>query len=211
MEISWLSHAAFKIKTNSGKIIYLDPFKISNDAEKADIIVSSHGHSDHFSRLDIKKLMRETTILLGPKCISGKLEKFKGEVLNLNEVFEVDDIKVELVPAYTIQKSTHPKDAGGVGIIIETEGKTVYHAGDTELIPEMKELRARNINVALLPCGSKYTMDFEESTNAALEIYPEIVVPMHNWNMELNEYKKIMEEKEPKIKVEILENKVLKL
>ena len=70
MEITWLSHAAFKIKTESGKIIYLDPYKMSKDAEKADIIVSSHSHGDHFSSRDIKKLMKDSTIVIGPESLS---------------------------------------------------------------------------------------------------------------------------------------------
>ena len=69
MEITWLSHAAFKIKTESGKIIYLDPYKIAKDAEKADIIVSSHSHGDHFSKRYIKKLMKDTTVFLGPESL----------------------------------------------------------------------------------------------------------------------------------------------
>ena len=209
MEIFWISHAAFKIKTDNGKVIYLDPYQIPKDAEKADIIISSHSHGDHFDNRSIKTIIKDSSILLGPVSISNNLKKFNGKGLKFGEVFEVDDIKIELVPSYTIKKGTHPKSSEWAGVIIEVEGKRIYHAGDTERIPEMKDLE--NITVALLPCGGRFTMDYEESCLSALDIKPEIVIPMHNWGSDLNEYKELMEKKDPNIKVEILENKSLKI
>ena len=134
--------------------------------------------------------------------------------LSLNAQGSVDkDIffNGELFPAYTIKKKTHPKSNGWAGTIIESAGRSVYHAGDTEQIPEMKDLAKRNITVALIPCGGTYTMDMEEATDAAMDIQPEIVVPMHSWGADLNKFKEIMNTKDPNIKVEILENKSLKI
>ncbi len=211
MEIFWLGHASFKIKMFSGRIIYLDPYNIKNGEEKADIIVSSHSHGDHFSRSDIKKIWKDDTILLGPVSIADSLIKFDGQALEIGEEFAYKDFKIELFPAYTIKKGTHPKSNNWVGTIIESAGKSVYHAGDTERIPEMKELADRKITVALLPCGGTYTMDFEEATDAALDIQPEIVVPMHNWEKDLNPFRELMAKKDSKIKVEILTKKSLKI
>ncbi len=211
MEIFWLGHASFKIKMFSGRIIYLDPYNIKNGEEKADIIVSSHSHGDHFSRSDIKKIWKDDTILLGPVSIADSLKKFDGQVLEIGEEFAYKDFTIELFPAYTIKKGTHPKSNNWVGTIIESAGKSVYHAGDTERIPEMKELASRKITVALLPCGGTYTMDFEEATDAALDIQPEIVVPMHNWEKDLNPFRELMAKKDSKIKVEILTKKSLKI
>jgi len=211
MEIIWLGHASFKIKMFSGRIIYLDPYNIKDGEEKADIIVSSHTHGDHFSRSDIKKIWQEDTILLGPASIESSLKKFDGQGLEIGEVFAYKDLSIELFPAYTIKKITHPKSNNWTGTIIESAGKSVYHAGDTERIPEMKDLKKRNITVALLPCGGTYTMDFEEASDAAVDIQPEIVVPMHNWKKDLNSFKDIMAKKDSKIKVEILTEKSLKI
>ncbi len=211
MEIFWLGHACFKIKMFSGRIIYLDPYNIKDGEEKADIIVSSHTHGDHFSRSDIKKIWGDDTILLGPASIESSLKKFNGQALEIGEVFAYKDFAIELFPAYTIEKSTHPKSNNWTGTIIESAGKSVYHAGDTERIPEMKDLKKRNITVALLPCGGTYTMDFEEASDAAVDIQPEIVVPMHNWEKDLNSFKDIMAKKDSKIKVEILTEKFLKI
>jgi len=211
MEIFWLGHAAFKIKMFSGRIIYLDPYNIKDGEEKADIIVSSHTHGDHFSKSDIKKIWGDSTILLGPASIQSSLQKFNGQALEIGDAFAYKDFSIELFPAYTIKKVTHPKSSNWSGTIIESAGKSVYHAGDTERIPEMKDLKDRKITVALLPCGGTYTMDFEEATDAAVDIQPEIVVPMHNWEKDLNSFKDIMAKKDPNIKVEILTEKSLKI
>ena len=120
----------------------------------------------------IKKLMKDSTIVIGPESLSHDLEQFNGKALKIGEFYEFKDIKISLIPAYTIKKGTHPKSAGGAGTIIETEGKRIYHAGDTERIPEMKDLK--DITVALLPCGGSFTMDFEESTDCALDFKPQI-------------------------------------
>jgi len=179
LEIFWTGHASFKIKTENGKIIYLDPYQLGDNEEKADIVVASHSHFDHFSKGDIEKIRKESTLVLGPESIARNLKKFNGKGLKIGEIFEIDDIKIELVPSYTIKKPTHPKSSEWVGTIIEYGGKTVYHVGDSERIPEMKELAKRNLTVALIPCGGTYTMDFEESTDSTVDINPEIAVPMH--------------------------------
>ncbi|HUW89837.1 MAG TPA: MBL fold metallo-hydrolase [Candidatus Nanopelagicaceae bacterium] len=211
MEIIWLGHACFKIKMFSGRVIYLDPYNIKDGEEKADIIVSSHTHGDHFSKSDIKKIWQDDTVLLGPISIANSLKKFGGQGLEIGEEFAYKDLSIELFPAYTIEKITHPKSNNWTGTIIESAGKIVYHAGDTERIPEMKDLKTRNITVALLPCGGTYTMDFEEASNAAVDIQPEIVVPMHNWEKDLNIFKEIMAKKDSNIRVEILTEKSLKI
>jgi L-ascorbate metabolism protein UlaG (beta-lactamase superfamily) len=208
-KLIWLGHACFKIVTRGGRIIYLDPYKVSKDEEKADFIVTSHTHGDHFSKSDIKKLWKEETILLGPESIASSLKDFKGQSLKIGKPVTYKDFTIELFPAYTIIKPTHPKSNGWTGTIIESAGKSIYHAGDTERIPEMKALAKRKITVALLPCGGTYTMDFEEASDAAIDIQPQMVVPMHNWDKDLKEFEKIMNRKDSNIKVEILENKTL--
>ncbi len=211
MEIFWLGHAAFKIITSNSKIIYLDPYNVKKDDEKADIIISSHSHYDHFSKGDIKKLLKDDTVLIGPTSIENDLKKLNGKPLKIGESLEHEGINIKLVPSYTVKKGTHPKSNEWAGSVIEAGGKSVYHAGDTGRIPEMKELANRNITVALLPCGGKFTMDFDEATDCALDIKPEIVVPMHSWGTDLNPFKDIMAKKDPNIKVEILDNKTLKI
>ncbi len=209
MKIKWISHACFQIITKSGKVMYLDPYEIPTGLEKADIIISSHSHGDHMDGASIREISKDSTIVIGPKSESGNLKKFNGKGLKFGEIFEVEDVKIQLVPAYTIKKSTHPKNREWAGIIIEAEGKRIYHAGDTERIPEMKDLK--DIDVAMLPCGGTYTMDFDESTDAVVDINPKIAIPMHNWGKDLSQFKEILKNKNPNITVEILEDKDLQL
>lgn len=216
MEIIWLKHSAFKIKAN-GKIIYLDPFKISKNEEKADIIICSHEHFDHFDEKSIKELLKDSTKLFGPSSISKSLKKFNGKGLDLYNPHKInDDITIEFIPAYNLKRIRpgtnevfHPKEKKWAGTILEIEGKKIYHAGDTEKIPEMKELASRNIDIAMLPCGGQYTMDFEESSDSAIDINPKIVIPMHNWEKKIDDYKEILAEKNPDIIVEDLSKKTL--
>ncbi len=205
MEITWLGHAAFKIKTPSGRIIYLDPYQIKKGEEKADIIVSTHSHSDHFDSSSIQNLMKDDTVVIGPESIASSLQKFDGTPLKLGDSFDYKDLSIELVPAYNIKKPNHPKRNKWAGIIVTTEDKSVYHAGDTERIPEMKDLANRNITVAMMPCGGTYTMDFDEATDSIVDVKPKIAIPMHNWGKDLTKFKELIEKKDPSIKVEILE------
>ncbi|MFX1469848.1 MAG: MBL fold metallo-hydrolase [Promethearchaeota archaeon] len=204
MDIYWLGHAAFKLKTASGRIIYLDPYQIKEGEEKADIIVSTHSHGDHFDSSSIKILMKDDTVLIGPESIASSLQKFNGKPLKLGDSFDYKDLSIELVPAYNIKKPNHPKRNKWAGIIVTAEDKSVYHAGDTERIPEMKDLASRNITVALMPCGGTYTMDFDEATDSIIDVKPRFAVPMHNWGKDLTKFKKLLEKKDPSIKVEIL-------
>jgi L-ascorbate metabolism protein UlaG (beta-lactamase superfamily) len=204
MEITWLGHAAFKVKTHSGIIIYLDPYQIKKGEEKADIIVSTHSHGDHFDSSSIEKLMKDDTIVIGPESIASSLQKFNGTALKLGDTFDYKDLSIELVPAYNIKKPNHPKRNRWAGIIVTSEDKRIYHAGDTERIPEMKDLANRNITVAMMPCGGTYTMDFDEATDSIIDVKPKIAIPMHNWGKDLTKFKDLLEKKDPNIKTEIL-------
>lgn len=216
MEIVWLGHAAFKVKTQ-GKIVYFDPYKVPKNEEKADIIISSHSHGDHFDKKSIKRIMKETTKVFGPKSMQQELDKFDGEGLEFFTPRAVDGIEIELVPAYNIKRKRdsgepfHPKESKWAGTVLKSEGKTLYHAGDTEKIPMMRDLRSKNIDVGFIPCGGTYTMDFEEASDAAVDIDPKIVVPMHNWDKDISKFKEILAKKNRDIKVEVLKDKSLKL
>lgn len=172
-------HACVKIKGE--KVIYIDPFQLKEE-EKADLILITHGHYDHCSIEDIKKISTaQTTIIITPDCQS-KLppERVKaGEVKMIRPRMEltVKGTRIEAVPAYNLKKDFHQKEEEWVGYIVNIEGKRMYHAGDTDLIPEMHSLK--NIDVAFLPVGGTYTMDAKEAANAANIIQPKIAVPIH--------------------------------
>ena len=170
MEIKWMGHASFEIKVN-GKIIYIDPY-FGEYTDKADIILISHGHYDHSSAEKVKDARVDSTIILTTKEVTPHLD---GTIMNAGDKKEIGNIKIEAVPAYNIGKDFHPKGTG-LGFIIEADNKKVYFAGDTDLIPEMKEIKA---DVVLLPVGGTYTMNAKEAAEAVLTIRPNIAIPMH--------------------------------
>jgi len=177
INIQHISHSAFKL--SDGKVIYIDPFNIK-DNDPADIILITHSHYDHCSIKDIQKIVKEgTEIFITPDCQS-KLNHFDNVKVNLvqpNKVYTSGNIKIETIPAYNINKKFHPRANDWVGYILTVNNKRVYHAGDTDFIPEMKSLKG--IDIALLPIGGTYTMDVDEAAGAANSFRPKILVPMH--------------------------------
>jgi len=167
--ITWLGHASFMLKGE--RIVYIDPFRI-RPMEKADIILITHGHYDHCSPEDVKRISKADTIVIGPPdCACATKHLSPGEKLSIGTIV------VEAVPAYNLNKDFHPKFNKWVGYIITIEGKRIYHAGDTDFIPEMRNLK--DIDIALLPVGGTYTMTAEEAADAANSFMPKIAVPMH--------------------------------
>lgn len=174
--IKWLGHASFEITGN--KKIYIDPFVLPDNASKADYTLITHSHYDHCAADNVKKIQKNDTRIIGTmdciKNLTGRTNSIKP-----GESFDYPDgIKVIAVPAYNINKSFHP-EGSGVGFVISIKGKTIYHAGDTDFIPEMSSLDKDNIDVALLPVGGTYTMTADEAAEAAKAIKPKIAVPMH--------------------------------
>ncbi|MCM8804942.1 MAG: MBL fold metallo-hydrolase [Candidatus Omnitrophica bacterium] len=172
--IKWLGHASVLISFG-GKNIYIDPWKLIKDQIKADLICITHSHYDHFSPDDINKISKKDTVITGPHDImklkvGEKIEIKPGQEVNLNWV------KVKGVPAYNINKHFHQKDNNWLGYIIEIGGNRIYIAGDTDFIPEMKEISA---DIVILPVGGTYTMTAEEAANAVNTIKPKIAIPYH--------------------------------
>jgi L-ascorbate metabolism protein UlaG (beta-lactamase superfamily) len=170
--LTWLGHASFKLKAGE-KIIYIDPWKVKKD--EADLILITHSHFDHLSPDDVRRIQKKETVILTTRDSAVKL---KGDIriVKPGDKITVDDIEVETVPAYNIGKSYHPKTSGWVGFIVNAGGRRIYHAGDTDAIPEMKRL---STDVAFLPVGGTYTMTAEEAAEIANQFKPKSVVPMH--------------------------------
>jgi L-ascorbate metabolism protein UlaG (beta-lactamase superfamily) len=179
-----------------GKTIYIDPSE-GEYAEKADLILVTHIHHDHCDVSKINLIRRADTTVVAPSdCVStigGRVKSLKP-----GEKAVVDDITVEAVEAYNYKRFRsvgvpyHPKGLG-VGYLLTAEGKTLYHAGDTDFIPEMKALAARRIDLALLPSGGTYTMDNSDAVEATLAINPKNVVPMHRWDTNPEDFRRGVE------------------
>ena len=202
--IKLLAHASFEIKAEN-KIVYVDLEEHGKPSDKADLILVTHSHPDHFDLSKIKKVRKEGTVVIAPAdCVSkigGNIKTLKPE-----EETTVDGITVKAVEAYNYKRFRspgnpfHPKGFG-VGYLIVVGGKTIYHAGDTDFIPEMRQVG--HVDVALLPTGDTYTMDNAEAALAAVDINPKTAIPMHHWNTNPEEFKKKVEASS-KVKVLIL-------
>lgn len=177
--IHWLGQSAVKIDA-PGKVIYIDPYRLKG-GDRADLILITHAHSDHFSPPDINKILSEGTIVIAPQdCLQQikNLESEKTVVLKPGMKKQFGDILIEAVPAYNVVKTSfHPRANQWVGYVITIQGIRIYHAGDTERIPEMKDVRC---DIAMLPLGQTYTMNsIQEAADAALDIKPKVVIPIH--------------------------------
>jgi len=192
--IKWLSHSGFQISNNE-TIVYVDLEENSPVTKKADVILITHSHFDHCHPAKVKEASKESTMIIAPEDCSSKLNR-NVRTLKPGEEETYGKIKVRAVEAYNHKRFRspgnpyHPKGFG-VGYLIEVDGKTIYHAGDTDFIPEMNELGS--IDVALLPSGDTYTMDNSDAAEAALAINPKVAVPMHRWDMDPQEFKQKVE------------------
>ena len=178
-DITVLCHSS--IKMNKEKVIYIDPFKIDKNYNDADIIFITHDHYDHYSEEDIDRVKKEDTVIIVPEELLTKVLRkgFRQDYIITvlpNQKYMVEGIKFETVPAYNTNKQFHPKENEWVGYIIEIKGIRYYIAGDTDITEENKKVKC---DVAFVPVGGTYTMDFKEAANLINEIQPKIAVPIH--------------------------------
>ncbi len=178
--IHWFGQAAVKIEMD-GKSLYIDPWQLEKD-DPADFIFITHAHDDHLSPNDIRKVMKDSTVFFAPKDVAETLQKQfeKATVIAVEPGMkqEQDGLSIEVVPAYNVTKTDfHPKANNWVGYMFTIDGVRIYHAGDTERIPEMKDMAC---DIALLPLGQTYTMNtVQDAVDAALDVKATIAIPIH--------------------------------
>ena len=183
-QLNWLGHSGFRIRAG-GAVVYVDPYRVSEGAPPADLILITHGHYDHFSPQDVERLSTRSTRLVGPPAVA---ERARGRVHSIapGETLEdelVRGVHVSAVAAYNTSKRDaegnpfHPPEAGWVGYELNVRGERLYHSGDTDVIPEMDAVSG--VDVALLPVSGTYVMTAGEAAEAARRIQPGVAVPMH--------------------------------
>ena len=171
-KIFWLGHSSVKITGEA--ILYIDPWKIEG-GEGADIILISHSHHDHLSPDDVKKIQKEETVIVTTKDCARSLS---GDVriVKPGDKLVIHDITVEVVPSYNLNKAFHPESEKWIGFIVTMGGKRIYYCGDTDFIPEMRDIRA---DIVIAPVGGTYTMTAEDASRAVNVIKPEAAIPIH--------------------------------
>ena len=180
MNIDVLCHSSIRIEAQ-GKIIYLDPFKIKENRNDADIIAITHSHYDHFSEEDILKVKNaKTKVLVTNDLFQKTLELgFNKEDITIvrpNKPYQVLDVEINTIPAYNENKKFHPKENNWVGYILNLENKKTYIAGDTDVTEENKNIKC---DIAVVPVGGTYTMNYEEAAELVNIIKPEKTIPTH--------------------------------
>ncbi len=177
--IEVLLHSSIKISKE--KVIYIDPFKIDKNYNDADIIFITHSHYDHYSIEDINKIKKEDTIIVEPKDLLEKTlnDGFKKDsiiTVEPNNKYIVQNINFTTIPAYNLEKQFHPKENQWVGYIIQINNINYYIAGDTDITDENRKVKC---DIAFIPVGGTYTMNFNEAAQLANEISPKIAIPIH--------------------------------
>jgi len=178
--VHWLGHDSFRIDGSS--TLYVDPWKLPAGQPPATGVLVTHEHYDHLSADDIAKVAAAGTVVVGPPAVTAAVRGLPTLTVRPGETVEVGTAMVTAVPAYNVDKFKkpgavyHPRDEGHVGYIVEMDGLRIYHAGDTDAIPEMRDI---DVDVALLPVGGTYTMTAEEAAEACTMLRAAVVVPMH--------------------------------
>jgi len=186
VKLYWLGHDSFKIEFKNLKV-YIDPFKINED--KTDLVLITHDHFDHCSLEDLKKFLGSFEVVAPLSC-KEKLKGFKTRFVEPNQEIIIKGVKIKTIPAYNINKFKepgkvfHPKEARYVGYILYLGETSVYHAGDTDFIPEMKSI---DVDIALLPVSGTYVMSVNEAIEAAKIIKACVFIPMHYGSLVGNE------------------------
>lgn len=204
--LHWLGHSSFRWA--GSRVIYFDPWKVARLAPKADIILVSHEHFDHCSKADVGLISTKDTVVVASEAAARELNASKPfceelKALGPGDTLEVYGIKIRAVESYNIGKPFHPKSDNKLGFIVAMDGAAVYHAGDTDNIPEMEKYRC---DVALLPVSGTYVMSADEAASAAMAIKPKSVVPMHYGDIvgSAADAKKLQALLKGKVEVEVL-------
>ena len=170
-------HASIRMKGNM--TVYVDPFQIRGEPQDADVIFITHSHHDHFSAEDIRKVKKPDTLLVLPiNCVqlAAELGWHNALAAEAGQQGDAAGIPFEAVPAYNIDKHFHEQNRGWLGYIITFQDVRYYISGDTDIIPEMEQVRCE---VAFLPVGGTYTMTALEAAKAARLIGPKVAIPTH--------------------------------
>lgn len=176
------THSSIRLESKQGTVVYVDPYSFETEPNDADLILVTHSHFDHFSPEDIARVRKSQTAFVLPATCMGEFIKagFADENVAFlaphEHAMPVPGIEVEAVPAYNVGKHFHPKDNAWLGYVVDVDGTRVYIAGDTDDLPENREIEC---DIALVPAGGTYTMDARQAAAFVNALKPTIAIPEH--------------------------------
>ena len=181
--IELIAQSAIRIKYKD-KVIYFDPFKLKDNYKKdADIIFITHPHYDHFSTDDLLKIKKDDTKIVIPKELEEEIKNLEFNDILLvkpENTYKIGDIDFKTTYAYNIDKDFHKLEYEWVGYIINLDNKVIYVAGDTDNIPEIRNIKC---DIAFVPIGGTYTMNYKEAVELIKEIKPKLAIPIHYYTI----------------------------
>ena len=162
------------------KVIYIDPIKIPDEPHDADVILITHPHFDHFSPRDIRKLLKEDTVIAAPERFAPivKLRTGREPVrVKPGQSLTLCGIPAETVAAYNLHKPAHIRRMGWVGYVLTIGETRIYITGDTDVTPESSAVEC---DILMLPVsGGMYTMTAQQAAEMTNQIKPHTVIPIH--------------------------------
>jgi len=190
LKIYLVKHACIRVEAPN-LVLYFDPYEFPKKATlpKADLVLITHEHFDHCDPESVKLIAKPDTVVVAPEIARGCVSELSGRVGQIVLVkpyqeITIRDVMIRTIPSYNINKFRapgkvfHPKEDGRVGYVVTISNVVIFHAGDTDNIPEMKELEGK-VDIALLPVSGTYVMTPEEAVEAVKMIKPKIAIPMH--------------------------------
>ena len=174
---TWYKQSALKWKGNI--VVHIDPWGIPEGDDKADVILITHAHFDHFDQADLDRVTKDGTILLAPEDVSAQIPAGDVRGVKPDQMLEAAGLQIATVPAYNFlpdRTDFHPRDNNWVGYVVDLGGTRSYFAGDLDHIPEMADIKA---DLAFVPVGGTYTMDPVEASGAIKQMAPMMAVPYH--------------------------------
>ncbi|ATW26218.1 MBL fold metallo-hydrolase [Candidatus Formimonas warabiya] len=163
-KLLYQGHSSIRITSDSGVVIYVDPFVGEGYDQPADIILVTHQHYDH-KRIDLPSRKSDCVVIQNWDAMK-------------NGAYQTFSVKGVTITAFPASNKNH-KRKECVGYIIEVDGKKLYHAGDTSKIPEMRDLKSLSLDYAFLPVDGKFNMDAAEAAECASLIGAAVSIPFH--------------------------------
>ena len=171
--ITWFKRSSVRIRRDDVEI-HVDPHRVE-DSSPADYVLLTHPHYDNFREEDIERVRDPKTVLIAPASMKVQLRD-ADHFMRPGDLLQLDRFDVLAVPAHNLGKRYHPASSEWLGYVFTVGGVTYYHAGDTDFLDSMSQIRC---DVALLPCEGEYTMGPGDAARAGEACGASVVIPIH--------------------------------